>query len=123
MLDFWYSERCSRQIKTIVSILTCAIIYYCSTFEKISPIFTLICLLIGISIHLLRNLSLKVDATKTYKQSLKILTLVFPIIAVIIIIYLLPAQNKMFTSVQAIGFVAFGLFIVSIYENRQKRVE
>lgn len=123
MLDFWYSERCTREIKLITSIITCAIIYYSSTFEKLSPVLTICCLAIGMTIHLLRMLSLKIDASNPYSQGFKILFSIIPIAVILFIIMLLPQQNKIFTSVQAISFTALGLFIVSIYQNRAKRFQ
>ena len=123
MLDFWYSERCTRQIKLIVSIITCAIIYYCSSFEKLSPIFTLLSLAIGISIHVLRKISMKLAATSYSFSRFKLLFFVFPIFAFFCLVFFLPDANKLFTAIQALGFVALGLFVVSIYESRQKRFE
>ncbi|WP_089604297.1 hypothetical protein [Acinetobacter piscicola] len=123
LLDFWYSERCTRQIKLMVSVITCAIIYYCSTFEKLSPIFTLASLAIGISIHVLRNISIKIAMGTPYLKLYKILFAVFPIFTFSILVFLLPNANKLYTAIQALGFVALGLFVVSIYESRQKRFE
>ncbi|MEG0483090.1 MAG: hypothetical protein RR575_13765 [Acinetobacter sp.] len=123
LLDFWYSERCTRQIKLMVSIITCAIIYYCSTFEKLSPAFTLFGLAIGISIHVLRNISLKIATNASALKLYKILFAVFPIFTFSILVFLLPHSNKLYTAIQALGFVALGLFVVSIYESRQKRFE
>ena len=123
MLDFWYSERCTREIKLITSIVTCVIIYYCSSFEKLSPTFTIICLAIGIATHVLRMLSLKIAENNPYAQGFKILFAIFPMLALVMIIYLIPTTHKIFTAIQAIGFTALGLFIVSIYQNRAKRFE
>ena len=123
MLDFWYSERCTREVKLIMSIATCAIIYYCSSIEKLSPQLTMICLSIGIVIHLLHVLSLKITENNPYAQGFKILFSFVPIFAVVSVLYFLPAPNKIFTAIQAIGFTALGLFIVSIYQNRAKRFE
>ncbi len=35
MLEFWYSERCSRQIKLIAIIATCILIYTASTVAQL----------------------------------------------------------------------------------------
>lgn len=40
MLDFWYSARCTRQVKLIVCIMTCAMIYLCSTVQALSAVLT-----------------------------------------------------------------------------------
>jgi len=123
MLDLWYSERCTREIKLIVSILTCAIIYYCATIEKLDPTFTGLSLALGISIHVLRMLALKMSKKNLDHQIVKVIFAVLPIMALAILIYFLPTQNKIFTAIQVTGFTALGLFIVSIYQNRAKRFE
>ena len=123
MLDFWYSERCTRQTKLIVSIITCAIIYYCSSFEKLSPIFTLFSLVIGMSIHIIRKISIKLATTSSSLNRFKLLFFVFPIFAFLCLVFFLPNTHKLFTAIQALGFVALGLFVLSIYESRQKRFE
>ena len=73
MLNFWYSAHCTREVKLIMSIATCAIIYYCSSIEKLSAQLTMICLLIGVVIHLLHVLSLKIAENNPYAQGFKIL--------------------------------------------------
>ncbi len=123
MLDFWYSERCTREIKLIASIIICVMIYYCSSIEKLSPTFTIICLGIGIATHLLHMQSVKIAESNPYAQGFKTLFSIAPIVAVILVICLLPSQHKLFTAIQALGFSALGLFIVSIYQNRAKRFE
>ena len=123
MLDFWYSERCTREIKLIVSILTCIVIYYCSNIEKLSPILTISCLVFGMAIHVLKIQADKISLKKPDAQGFRILFSALPIVVLILIIYLLPSQNKIFTAIQAVGFTALGLFIVSIYQNRAKRFE
>lgn len=123
MLDFWYSSRCTREIKLISSVLTCAIIYYCASIEKLSPIFTVVCLLLGVLIHILFQLRLKLSTTHRYAQGFKILFSIFPIFALLLILFLLPPSHKLWISIQAVGFTALGLFIVSIYQNRAKRFE
>lgn len=123
MLDFWYSARCSREMKVIISILTCVIIYYCATIEKLSPTFTVICLAIGISTHLLRMLGLKIAQHNVYAQGFKILFSIYPLLALMLLMAFLPAQHKILTSIHAIGFAALGLFIMSIYQNRAKRFD
>ena len=123
MLEFWYSERCTREIKLISSIVVCGIIYYCSGIEKLSTTLTMICLGIGVVAHLLHQQSLKISENNPYAQGFKTLFSIAPIVAVILVICLLAPQHKLFTAIQAIGFSALGLFIVSIYQNRVKRFE
>ncbi len=123
MLDFWYSERCTREIKLVSSIVLCGMIYYCSGIEKLSTTLTIICIGIGVVMHLLHLQSLKIAENNPYAQGFKMLFSIAPIVAVILVICLLPSQHKLFTAIQAMGFSALGLFIVSIYQNRAKRFE
>ena len=123
MLDFWYSERCTRQIKLIVSILSCAIIYYCSTIEKLSVTFTLICLALGFSIHFLRIFRLKILQKQSSQPILNRVISVLPLIALCLIIGILPQNHRLFLAIQCVGFSALGFFIVSIYSNRAQRFE
>ncbi|OTG64699.1 hypothetical protein [Acinetobacter silvestris] len=120
MFNFWYSKQCTRQIKLIVCILTCAIIYICSSIQQLTPLFVGISLSIGLIIHLLRKLELKISNEHLYQQGFQIL---FSIISLVTLIQLLPTQNKIYLAIQCLGFSAIGLFIVSIYENRAKRFE
>ncbi|MBJ9955141.1 MULTISPECIES: hypothetical protein [unclassified Acinetobacter] len=121
MLDFWYSSRCTREIKLISSILTCAIIYSCASIEKLNPIFTVACLLLGVLIHILFQLRLKLSVAQPNRQDFKIIFSIVPIFGLLLILFLLPPSHKLWTSIQAAGFTALGLFIVSIYQNRAKR--
>ena len=61
MLEFWYSDQCSRQIKLMVCIATCVMIYLCSTVQQLSAMFTGMSITIGMGIHGLRALSLKLQ--------------------------------------------------------------
>lgn len=40
MLEFWYSDKCTHQIKLMVCIATCVMIYLCSTVQQLSLMFT-----------------------------------------------------------------------------------
>jgi positive regulator of sigma E activity len=74
-------------------------------------------------IHILFQLRLKLSTTHRYAQGFKILFSIFPIFALLLILFLLPPSHKLWISIQAVGFTALGLFIVSIYQNRAKRFE
>ena len=39
MLNFWYSERCSRQIKLIICIATCVMIFMAAQVQQLGAIF------------------------------------------------------------------------------------
>ena len=118
MLEFWYSDQCSRQIKLMVCIVTCVMIYLCSTVQQLSPLFTGISITIGMGLHGLRALNLKIAADNPYKKGFAILILVMPLMAFITLISALPAQHKIILAMQVIGFAAIGLFILSMFPNR-----
>ena len=63
MLNFWYSERCSRQIKLIVCIATCVMIVIAAQVQQLGAIFIGLSLMIGIATHLLRGVQLKIART------------------------------------------------------------
>ncbi len=118
MLEFWYSNQCSRQLKLMVCIATCVIIYLCSTVQQLSPMFTGISVGIGMGIHVLRALSLKIAADNPYKKGFEILIFIMPLMAIITLISMLPTQHKLMLTIQAIGFAAIGLFILAGFPKR-----
>ena len=75
--------------------------------------------MIGMGIHVLRALSLKIAADNTYKKGFVILILVMPLMAFITLISVLPIQHKIILAMQAIGFSAIGLFILSTFPKRR----
>ena len=81
MLEFWYSERCSRQIKLIVVIATCIFIYAASTVAQLDPVFVGVSLAIGIVVHLLHHFRLKISKSNPYANGFSALSRVIPIIA------------------------------------------
>lgn len=119
MLEFWYLDKCTRQIKLIVCIVTCVMIYLCSTVQQLSPLFTGISITIGMGLHGLRALNLKIAADNPYKKGFAILILVMPLMAFITLISALPTQHKIILAMQAIGFAAIGLFILSTFPKRR----
>ena len=121
MLDFWYSERCTRGMKLGICIATCILIYLSSTVEKLSAPFVIVSLLLGIVVHFLQQKIRRIASDHPYAQGFSILGFVFPIISLISIISFLPDIHKWGLAVQVISFSALGLFIVSIYQNRARR--
>ncbi|OTH00236.1 hypothetical protein [Acinetobacter sp. ANC 4973] len=119
MLQFWYSDRCTRQIKLLVCIATCVMIYLCSTVQQLSAMFTGISLMIGMGIHLLRALSLKIAADNPYKNGFTLLFRLMPFTALMTLIAALPTEHKVILILQSIGFTAIGLFILSTFPNRR----
>ena len=121
MLNFWYSERCTREIKLVTAISVCAIIYYCSGLAKLSVTWTLISLAIGVVTHLLQLLGAKFAQSRPDAQRLNLLLTAVPVFAVIVLIYFLPSQAKIWLAIQAVGFWILGFIILSIQHNRAKR--
>ncbi|EPH37350.1 hypothetical protein L291_0428 [Acinetobacter guillouiae MSP4-18] len=68
-------------------------------------------------------LGLKIAQHNVYAQGFKILFSIYPLLALMLLMAFLPAQHKILTSIQAVGFAALGLFIMSIYQNRAKRFD
>lgn len=101
MLHFWYSERCTRQIKLIVCIATCVLIF--------------------IAAHLLYMMQLKMAQEHPYREGVARLAIFAPMIALIVLIGYLPEQDKVALALQCVGFAGVGLFLVSIQAQRVKR--
>lgn len=124
MLDFWYSERCTREIKLVSCISTCVIIFLCAKLMPLSSVFIGFSLAIGVLIHVLRMLSLKIKATNPHQTGFHILFFVLILTATINLLIQLPKVPQLWAlAIQCIGFIALGLFIVTIYTGRSKRFE
>ena len=122
MLNFWYSEHCSRQIKLIVCITTCVMIFMAAQVQQLGAIFIGLSLVIGIATHLLRGVQLKIAQDNPYREGFSRLVVFLPLIALICLLGYLPAQDKIALALQCIGFSGIGLFLVSIHAQREKRV-
>jgi len=127
MLDFWYSERCNSQLKLIIIVSVCGGIYAASTVAKLGPIFVGLSLAIGILLHLLREFRLKLSTQNPYADGFRALTMATPIVAMVTLIGYLPKTGEVWDTLalglQCLGFIAIGLFIVSIYNKRAKRFD
>lgn len=121
MLDFWYSERCTRQVKLMVSIVLCIAIYYCSSIAKLSPLFVGISLAIGIILHVLKQLSLKTPTQTVQFKLLKALIMLLPAFVLASMVWSLPQQNLLYLILQCLGFIVLGFILIANYENRAKR--
>ena len=122
MLNFWYSERCSRQIKLIVCIATCVMIVIAAQVQQLGTIFIGLSLVFGIATHLLRFFQLKIAQDNPYREGFSRLVVFLPIIQRRDLLGYLPAQDKIELALQCIGFSEVGLFLVSIHAQREKRV-
>lgn len=122
MLSFWYSERCSREIKLIICIATCVMIFMAAQVQQLGAIFIGLSLMIGIATHLLRGVQLKIAQDNPYREGFSRLVVFLPLIALICLLGYLPAQDKIALALQCIGFSGIGLFLVSIHAQREKRI-
>lgn len=121
MLDFWYSERCTRQIKLILCIGTCILIFICSEQAQLAPIFVGLCLVIGLMIDVLYTL--RINRLKALPQALKWCLAILPILCLLCLIYFLPNEMHGLLVLQCISFTLIGFFLVSIYSHRAKRFD
>lgn len=122
MLEFWYSARCTRQIRLSICIAVCAVIYYCSSLQQLPALFAGLSLAIGMILHLLRRVDLKLADEISYRRAVQAVFSILPIAALLGLILYLPPGHKAILSIQCIGFSAIGLFLVSLYERRAKRL-
>jgi len=119
MLAYWYNA--SRQIKLIVIISVCAAIYAANQIQPLSPTYTILSLIFGFGLHFGQYLQTKFPDNSAYKSSFQFLLRIYPLIIMLILMWLLLPQHNWIVALQAIGFVLVGFFLVSIYQNRAKR--
>lgn len=124
MLNFWYSERCTRPIKLSIIITTCVIILITSKQLQLSPILTGLSLALGILLHFIRMWSIKMKSQHSFKKAFHMLSLGIPILGMLLLILGLPTTDLIvFWALlgQLLGFVLIGFFLVSTVEHRAKR--
>ena len=117
MFNFWYSEKCTRQIKLIICIATCVLVLIAAEFSKLSLVLTIICIVCGISLHLIRTLSERIQPDHPYYRGFQILFFTTQILIFFGLLDTLEYQNLkelIALATQVIGFVAIGLFVISI---------
>ncbi len=119
MLAYWYNA--PRHIKLIFIIVVCVAVYAANQVQSLSPIYTILSLIFGFGLHIGHYLNTKLSNHTSGKSSLGVLIKIYPILIIIILMYLLPVQHKWIHLIQALGFVLVGFFLVSIYQNRAKR--
>ena len=66
LLNLWYSDRCTRHIKLMVCIATCAVIFYCTEIQKLPTVFAIISLSLGIATHILYQYTQKLGENNNY---------------------------------------------------------
>lgn len=121
MLDFWYSDKCHRQIKLFICIATCLLIYVTAKVSALSTSFILASLALGVSIHLLKLWEDKLKAQQRYTTYLDIIFFIFPILVWIFMMFNLPKQHTWALMLQVLSFSALGLFVISLYSTRAQR--
>lgn len=119
MLAYWYNA--PRHIKLIFIIVVCVAVYAANQVQPLSPIYTILSLIFGFGLHIGHYSNTKFSNNTSGKSSLGVLIKIYPILIIIILMYLLPVQHEWIHLIQALGFVLVGFFLVSIYQNRAKR--
>lgn len=124
MLNFWYSERCTRTIKLIICISTCVVILLTAEIKKLDFLSTLMSLCLGLSLHIIHHVLIQ---SKRLKHQLKAYYAFSPFILIVFFIFMLSALNfqnsrEFFALfVQLMDYSAVGLFVVSLYASRTPR--
>lgn len=121
MLAYWYNA--PRHIKLIFIIAVCAAIYAANQVQPLSPSYTILSLVLGFGLHFGQYLQTKIPARSSYKSNSQFLLRIYPLIIVAIVVWILSPQHNWILTIQALGFVLVGFFLVSIYQNRAKRFE
>ena len=121
MLDFWYSERCTRQIKLIACVSVCIIIYLSSQIYPLTILHTVIALCLGAIYHFKHYAQKNIKENNPYKTIFSILFFVIPLIIFISLLISLPNLGRLYLIIQTLGFILIGFFLVSIYVYRTKR--
>ncbi|MEQ1106516.1 hypothetical protein [Acinetobacter seifertii] len=119
MLAYWYNA--PRHIKLIFIIAVCAAIYVANQVQPLSPSYTILSLVLGFGLHFGQYLQTKIPARSSYKSNFHFLLRIYLLIIVAIVVWILPPQHNWILTIQALGFVLIGFFLVSIYQNRAKR--
>lgn len=119
MLAYWYNA--PRHIKLIFIIAVCSAIYAANKTQPLSPSYTILSLGLGFGLHFGQYLQTKTPDRSSYKSNFQFLLRIYPFIIVALVVWMLPPQHNWIVTIQALGFVLVGFFLVSIYQNRAKR--
>ena len=121
MLDFWYSDKCHRQLKLALCVVVCLMIYMCAKVAELSIIFSVVSLGLGVLVHVLRAVKLKLLESGHYNRGFDAMFFILPLLYWLTLMVLLPTQHVWALMLQAVGFSVLGLFVISIYSNRARR--
>ena len=120
MLEFWYSQRCTRQIKLFLCVVSFVLVYWSSSITKITTGFACASLLLGLSLHIAYQLGRKTIMLEQRNLFGLFCSSIFVFILAGLI-WMLPENNKAITSLQVIGYSMLGFFVISIYALRSRR--
>lgn len=118
MLNFWYSPRCTPEMKWGICIVVCICIYFSSMVQQLPTKYTVIALALGLAIHALRHV---LHPTVKQKPMLKVIFYAVLAMSFTLLIYSLPQDNRLIFAIQSLGFVSLGLCLVSNHVQRAKR--
>lgn len=118
MLDFWYSARCTREIKWGVCIVVCLCIYLASNIQTLAPLYSSMAIVLGLMLHVIRQYALPYFTTKPI---IKIMFNIMILIILTLFIYMLPREHHLILTVQTLGFILLGLCLISHHQQREKR--
>lgn len=113
MLQFWYSERCNRHVKLVVTIAICVMTTLLSKVSALPSFWVGICVAVGVFMHLIYQFGARFPYTK-------VLVWILPV-GCLVALGLQPSNALWAWIGQGLGFIILGLFIMSIYQNRAKR--
>ncbi|MDQ8935083.1 hypothetical protein [Acinetobacter rudis] len=119
MLDFWYSERCTRQLKLLLCIGVFALLYYCNNLQELPQSLALSSLAIGFLVHFVYKIRLN-----TSKKHIRLYAKWLYLILMLVwfgLITQLPKTNQLLSSIQLAGYSLLGFFLVTIYSQRSRR--
>ncbi|NUF36412.1 hypothetical protein [Acinetobacter lactucae] len=121
MLAYWYNA--PRHIKLIFIIVVCVAVYAANQVQPLSPSYTILSLVLGFGLHFIEYLKTKIPARSSYKSNFQFLLRIYPFIIIALVVWMLQPQYDWIVTIQALGFVLVGFFLVSIYQNRAKRFD
>lgn len=121
MLEFWYSERITRPIRFGFCIALCAVIYWLSHIQPLSPKYVVVSVLIGIVTHIIRHKRQQIHHDNPYREGFHIIAHILLIVPFIITISLLPDSSKWILGLQVLGFSVLGLCLASTSHYREPR--
>lgn len=119
MLNFWYSDRCTRQIKLLLCIAAFVLLYICNQQQEIPRSTALLSLFVGSAVHLVYLVR-----TQEKFRRLQAYSIWFYFCLALFLIGLiiwLPEINKALASIQVLAYSLLGFFLISIYSQRSRR--